>query len=54
MLLLSCTNLTHGYDATPLFENVEFEIHAGERVIVRFQRGHHVVHGAQSGIQHGG
>src|SRR5687767_7538259 len=32
MLLLSCTNLSRGYDATPLFEDVEFEIHAGERV----------------------
>jgi ATP-binding cassette subfamily F protein 3 len=32
MLLLSCTNLSRGYGATPLFENVEFEIHAGERV----------------------
>src|SRR5262245_5776016 len=32
MLLLSCTNLSRGYDATPLFENVEFEVHAGDRV----------------------
>src|SRR6476661_7883217 len=32
MLLLSCTNLSRGYDATPLFEEVSFEIHAGERV----------------------
>jgi ATP-binding cassette subfamily F protein 3 len=32
MLLLSCTNLSRGYDATPLFEDVSFEIHAGERV----------------------
>ncbi len=32
MLLLSCTNVSRGYDATPLFEDVEFEIHAGERV----------------------
>ncbi|MDB5311772.1 MAG: putative transporter ATP-binding protein [Gemmataceae bacterium] len=32
MLLLSCTNLSRGYDATPLFEDVTFEIHAGERV----------------------
>jgi ATP-binding cassette subfamily F protein 3 len=32
MLLLSCTNLSRGYGATPLFENVEFEIHAGERI----------------------
>ncbi len=32
MLLLSCTNLSRGYDATPLFEDVAFEIHAGERI----------------------
>jgi ATP-binding cassette subfamily F protein 3 len=32
MLLLSCSNLSRGYDATPLFEGVSFEIHAGERV----------------------
>jgi ATP-binding cassette subfamily F protein 3 len=32
MLLLSCSNLSRGYDATPLFEEVSFEIHAGERV----------------------
>ncbi len=32
MLLLSCTNLSRGYGATPLFEEVSFEIHAGERV----------------------
>src|SRR5438874_9411803 len=32
MLLLSCTNLSRGYGATPLFEDVEFEVHAGERV----------------------
>jgi ATP-binding cassette subfamily F protein 3 len=32
MLLLSCTNLSRGYDATPLFEGVSFELHAGERV----------------------
>ncbi|MBY0458319.1 MAG: ATP-binding cassette domain-containing protein, partial [Gemmataceae bacterium] len=32
MLLLSCTNVSRGYDATPLFEGVEFEIHAGERI----------------------
>src|ERR1700744_6127468 len=32
MLLLSCTNLSRGYDATPLFEEVSFEIHAGERI----------------------
>jgi ATP-binding cassette subfamily F protein 3 len=32
MLLLSCSHLSRGYDATPLFENVSFEIHAGERI----------------------
>src|SRR5262249_2783521 len=32
MLLLSCSNLSRGYDANPLFEDVSFEIHAGERV----------------------
>jgi ATP-binding cassette subfamily F protein 3 len=32
MLLLSCTNVSRGYGATPLFENVEFEVHAGERI----------------------
>ncbi len=32
MLLLSCTNLSRGYGATPLFDGVSFEIHAGERV----------------------
>src|SRR3954469_18631581 len=32
MLLLSCTNVSRGYGATPLFEDVEFEVHAGERV----------------------
>src|SRR4051794_28186523 len=32
MLLLSCSNLSRGYDATPLFDHVSFEIHAGERV----------------------
>src|SRR5262245_33932545 len=32
MLLLSCTNLSRGYDATPLFEGVWFELHAGDRV----------------------
>jgi ATP-binding cassette subfamily F protein 3 len=32
MLLLSCSNLSRGYDATPLFEDVAFELHAGERV----------------------
>ncbi|MBA4188675.1 MAG: ABC transporter ATP-binding protein [Planctomycetaceae bacterium] len=32
MLLLSCTNLSRGYDATPLFDEVSFEIHVGERI----------------------
>jgi ATP-binding cassette subfamily F protein 3 len=32
MLLLSCTDVSRGYDATPLFEGVSFEIHAGDRV----------------------
>ena len=32
MLLLSCSNVSRGYDATPLFEDVSFEIHAGDRI----------------------
>jgi ATP-binding cassette subfamily F protein 3 len=32
MLLMSCTNLSRGYGATPLFEGVTFEVHAGERI----------------------
>lgn len=32
MLLLSCTGLERGFDADPLFRNVGFELHAGERV----------------------
>lgn len=32
MLLMSCQNVSRGYDATPLFEEVAFELHAGERV----------------------
>jgi len=32
MLLLSCTNLSRGYDATPLFDEVSFEVHVGERI----------------------
>src|SRR5215212_919143 len=32
MLLLSCTDLARGYDATPLFEDVSFEVHAGDRI----------------------
>jgi ATP-binding cassette subfamily F protein 3 len=32
MLLLSCSSLSRGFDEGPLFENVGFELHAGERV----------------------
>jgi ATP-binding cassette subfamily F protein 3 len=32
MLLLSCEGLERGFDAGPLFENVGFELRAGERV----------------------
>ncbi len=32
MLLLSCSRLCRGFDEGPLFENVGFELHAGERV----------------------
>jgi ATP-binding cassette subfamily F protein 3 len=32
MLLLSCSRLTRGFDAGPLFQNVGFELQAGERV----------------------
>lgn len=32
MILLSCTDLTRGYDAQPLFEGVAFELFAGKRV----------------------
>ncbi|MGL6075663.1 MAG: ABC-F family ATP-binding cassette domain-containing protein [Fimbriiglobus sp.] len=32
MLLLSCQDVSRGYDATPLFEGVTFELHAGERL----------------------
>ncbi len=32
MLLLSCSSLSRGFDAEPLFENVGFELQAGERV----------------------
>src|SRR4051794_5393817 len=32
MLLMSVTNVSRGYDATPLFEEVSFELHAGKRV----------------------
>ena len=32
MLLMSCQNVSRGYDATPLFDAVTFDLHAGERV----------------------
>src|SRR3954469_3158167 len=32
MLLLSCNGLSRGFDEGPLFEDVGFELHAGERV----------------------
>src|SRR3954451_4665831 len=32
MLLLSCTNLSRGFDRGPLFENLGFELCRGERV----------------------
>ena len=32
MLLLSCTALSRGFDEGPLFENVGFELQAGERI----------------------
>src|SRR3954451_12928914 len=32
MLLLSCNGLSRGFDEGPLFQNVGFELHAGERV----------------------
>src|SRR5437764_5098930 len=32
MLLLSCQRLSRGFDEGPLFENIGFEIFAGERV----------------------
>jgi ATP-binding cassette subfamily F protein 3 len=32
MLLLSCTDLSRGFDEGPLFQNVGFELQAGERV----------------------
>jgi ATP-binding cassette subfamily F protein 3 len=32
MLLLSCSGLTRGFDEGPLFQNVGFELRAGERV----------------------
>src|SRR5438477_11369954 len=32
MLLLSCSRLTRGFDEGPLFTDVGFELHGGERV----------------------
>src|SRR5580692_4024604 len=32
MLLLSCSDLARGFDADPLFEELGFELFAGERV----------------------
>src|SRR5262245_46858971 len=32
MLLLSCSRLSRGFDEGPLFQDVSFEVHAGERV----------------------
>src|SRR5262249_2092628 len=32
MLLLSCSRLCRGFDEGPLFQDVSFEVHAGERV----------------------
>jgi ATP-binding cassette, subfamily F, member 3 len=32
MLLMTCTNVSRGYDATPLFDEVNFELHVGERI----------------------
>src|SRR5438874_615765 len=32
MLLLSCSDLSRGFDEGPLFQHVGFELHAGERV----------------------
>src|SRR6266849_8517640 len=32
MLLLSCSSLSRGFDAGPLFQDVGFELQAGERV----------------------
>ena len=32
MLLMSCQNLSRGYGATPLFDDVAFELHAGDHV----------------------
>src|SRR5580704_275252 len=32
MILLSCSGLTRGFDAGPLFENIGFELYSNERV----------------------
>src|SRR5215207_1335496 len=32
MLLLSCSQLSRGFDAEPLFEEIGFELNAGQRV----------------------
>src|SRR5271165_6545420 len=32
MLLLSCNQLSRGFDAEPLFEDIGFELYSGERV----------------------
>src|SRR5262245_50076011 len=32
MLLLSCSRLTRGFDAGPLFQDIGFELYSGERV----------------------
>src|SRR5262245_8721877 len=32
MLLLSCLNLSRGFDAGPLFEGLAFELYAGDHV----------------------
>src|ERR1700730_15701597 len=32
MLLLSCSQLSRGFDATPLFEDLGFELFSGQRV----------------------
>src|SRR5713101_3991782 len=32
MILLSCSRLSRGFDAGPLFEDIGFELYSGERV----------------------
>src|ERR671927_1695621 len=32
MLLLSCSRLARGFDEGPLFQDISFELHGGERV----------------------